>query len=101
MRKKISVKSFHFPKSFSPDKHTCPACPEYFPYIIVLSGILFHRIKDSSPAKRIPQPVNVSTRSPCILKHERVSERQYLWLASANLFIFFHQIKDGFNPARR
>src|SRR4051812_43383053 len=83
------------------NKHTGTRSPKYFLYIIVLTGIFFHRPENSSAAEWITQVIYKAARSTGKFKLITIGKRKQLWLAGSYSCIPLHQRYYRLYPAGR
>src|SRR5437868_10247849 len=87
VREILVVKTPKFIKNLCSNEHARSCRPENFLDIIVLTGILFKRVKHPSAAKGISVSVNVSAAGTRVFKFIFIGKRKNFRLAGGNSFI--------------
>ena len=98
MGKETTVESSLLPVVSRTDHQTGSRGPQHLGTHIILSVVIFHRVKDASPAERITKFVDEATAGPCILKGILVCHRQQFRLTGCHLRMIVHELNEWCQP---
>ena len=99
MSKKTGIQSSYRHVHLSADEKGCTGSPEYLCYIIVLAGISFYRIEDTSTAERITPTIYIAAGSTGVLERVLLSKSADFGLDGGNIASLLEQCERSIQPS--